>query len=51
VFDNRIVAAVLQATSAAEHERNVEEWASDVWAAWEPHHTTVRIWIGRGLAV
>jgi hypothetical protein len=23
----------------------VEEWARDVWEAWEPHHATVRRWL------
>lgn len=23
----------------------VEEWAGDVWHAWEPHHDTVRAWL------
>jgi hypothetical protein len=23
----------------------VEAWAADVWAAWEPHHDTVRHWL------
>ena len=33
---------VLGASSAAEHEREVLRWAGAVWAAWEPHHATVR---------
>lgn len=24
---------------------SVEEWAADVWAAWEPHHETVNSWL------
>jgi hypothetical protein len=39
------VADVLEARSAAEHVRLVEAWARDVWAAWRPHHATVREWI------
>lgn len=44
------VADVRRAASAAEHERIVAAWAHDVWAAWEPHHATVRRWIDRSLA-
>jgi hypothetical protein len=44
------VADVLEARSPAEHERYVEAWARDVWAAWEPHHATVRDWIERALS-
>ena len=40
---------VLQARTSAEHERVVDAWASDVWAAWEHHHATVRDWIAQGL--
>lgn len=38
---------VPQAATAAEHERAVEAWARDVWAAWETHHATVHRWINR----
>ena len=44
------VADVLRARTPVEHERMVEEWARDVWAAWEPHHATVRGWIERALS-
>ena len=43
------VADVRRADSAAEHASVVEAWARDVWAAWEPHHGTVRGWIEHGL--
>ena len=43
------VADVLQAQTPAEHERVVEAWARDVWAAWEQHHATVRDWIDLAL--
>jgi hypothetical protein len=43
------VADVHRAASAAEHERRVRTWAADVWAAWEPHHATIRDWIERSL--
>ena len=36
---------VLGARSAAEHEREVLRWAGAVWAAWEPHHATLRSWL------
>lgn len=43
------IADVHRARSAPEHERSVEAWARDVWAAWEPHHGTVRGWIRQSL--
>ena len=30
-----------------EHAASVEAWARDVWAAWQPHHETVRGWLDR----
>ena len=27
----------------------VEDWARDVWAAWAPHHETVRAWVAAAL--
>jgi uncharacterized protein DUF5946 len=36
----------LCARGAEEHAVSVEAWARDVWAAWEPHHGTVRSWLG-----
>ena len=36
-----------EATGGQEHAVCVEAWARDVWAAWEPHHTTVRDWVDR----
>lgn len=44
------VADVLEARTPAEHEDLVEAWARDVWAAWAPHHPTVRGWIERGVS-
>lgn len=38
------VADVLGADTPADHERRVRLWADDVWAAWVPHHATVRGW-------
>lgn len=32
--------------SADEHQASVRAWATDVWAAWEVHHGTIRNWIG-----
>jgi Family of unknown function (DUF5946) len=43
------VADVVRARTPAEHERAVEAWARDVWAAWEPHHPTIRRWIEQAL--
>jgi hypothetical protein len=42
------VADVLEASTPSEHEQLVEAWARDVWAAWAPHHATVRGWLDRG---
>lgn len=39
------VADVHGARTPADHERLVDAWARDVWAAWEPHHATVRDWV------
>lgn len=41
------VRATVEATHAEEHAACVEAWARDVWAAWEPHHATVRDWLDR----
>jgi hypothetical protein len=41
------VADVRGAETAADHERRVDAWARDVWAAWEPHHATVGAWVER----
>jgi hypothetical protein len=38
------VVDALDAPNAAEHRRRIEAWAADVWAAWAPHHETVRGW-------
>ncbi|MGZ6343669.1 MAG: DUF5946 family protein, partial [Candidatus Limnocylindrales bacterium] len=35
----------LEAKGRDEHAVAVEAWARDVWAAWEPHHDTVRGWL------
>jgi Family of unknown function (DUF5946) len=39
------VADALHATVDDVRAARVEDWASDVWAAWEPHHATVRGWL------
>ena len=39
------VAHVLVASDAEAHGSAVGEWARDVWAAWTPHHETVRGWL------
>ena len=41
---------VLEAATVAEHHARVRAWAADVWAAWEPHHETVRRWLDAALA-
>jgi hypothetical protein len=35
----------LEAKGKDEHAAAVEAWARDVWAAWKPHHETVRGWL------
>ena len=35
---------VARASGLDEHQRRVREWAESVWAAWGPHHATVRAW-------
>ena len=37
----------VEAVGGLEHAILVEAWARDVWAAWEPHHVTVRNWVDR----
>jgi uncharacterized protein DUF5946 len=37
----------VEATGGHEHAVLVEAWARDVWAAWQPHHATVRDWVDR----
>ncbi len=38
------ILAVAATDGLAEHERAVHEWAAGVWAAWHPHHATIRTW-------
>lgn len=40
---------VLNARDAEEHRRLVLDWATRLWAAWAPHHTTIRTWTNRAL--
>jgi Family of unknown function (DUF5946) len=35
----------LEAHGAENYGAAVETWAADVWAAWEPHHSTIRGWL------
>jgi hypothetical protein len=35
------------ASDVAEHQRLVWQWARSVWAAWSPHHGTIRKWATR----
>lgn len=39
------IAHILDARDAAEHERLVREWASDVWNAYAVYHGLARDWI------
>lgn len=36
---------VVKANNFDEHSRLVEQWARDVWAAWTPHHKTIRQYV------
>lgn len=36
---------VLESSAGVTHCDAVETWARDLWAAWEPHHDTVRGWL------
>ena len=38
------VANVQTATTVEQHTHLVREWAASVWAAWFPHHETIRRW-------
>src|SRR6266536_812239 len=39
------VRGILGAEGAENYATAVKAWAADVWAAWEPHHNTVRRWL------
>jgi hypothetical protein len=39
------VADLLEAGSDDGYADRVEAWAGSVWAAWAPHHATVRAWL------
>lgn len=39
------VRSTLCVDGAESYATAVEAWAADIWAAWEPHHTTVRRWL------
>lgn len=39
------VANVRAATGLEEHRKQVQAWAASAWAAWSPHHTTIRAWL------
>jgi Family of unknown function (DUF5946) len=39
------VVDALDANAGEDRTAGVERWARDVWAAWEPHHATVRAWL------
>jgi hypothetical protein len=38
------VANVQAATTVEQHIELVKQWAASVWAAWSPHHETIRHW-------
>jgi uncharacterized protein DUF5946 len=49
-LDGRMtVRDALGARDLADPARGVGAWAGDVWAAWSPHHDTVRRWLERCL--
>ena len=35
----------LSVDAGRDREARIEAWAGQVWAAWEPHHRTVRTWL------
>jgi uncharacterized protein DUF5946 len=39
------IQGALDADGAEGYATAVEAWAADVWAAWEPHHDTIRGWL------
>lgn len=39
------VADVVATSPVGRHRSVVQEWARDAWAAWSPHHETVRSWL------
>jgi len=39
------VADVVKAQSVQEHKALVRAWAEGAWAAWSPHHDTIRSWL------
>lgn len=39
------VAAVIRAHTEGQYTAAVESWAKEVWAAWHPHHDTMRSWV------
>ena len=39
------IAHIIDADNAAEHEKQVAEWAADVWSAYAVHHDLARDWI------
>jgi hypothetical protein len=45
----RTVRDVLASGPGDAHAGAVEAWARDVWAAWRPHHATVRDWLAVSL--
>jgi len=44
------VAEVLEAQGVEAHMAAVRRWAESAWAAWSPHHATVRSWLPAGTA-
>jgi hypothetical protein len=42
------VQSALNADGPEDYVTAVEAWAADVWAAWQPHHDTVRAWLEVG---
>ena len=42
--DESTVADVSDAGDEAEYEKRLRKWAAEVWAAWAPHHETIRAW-------
>lgn len=42
------VADVCATMGLEEHRKKVQAWSASAWAAWSPHHTTIRAWLPAG---
>lgn len=42
------VADLRTATNLEAHRKQVQAWSASAWAAWSPHHATIRAWLPAG---